>query len=797
VLSHRCVVSRVSVGFSLALLALAACSGNAPTSGEARPASPELKSPQGSAAASLPPPDPREAALSSAIVHLLEKEHVLRKPIDDELSKTAFATYLDRLDSSKMFLLRNDRDGLARYSDKIDDELRSGVLHLAHAGSKIFVARVEVVEKLVAELLAAPFDHGNDEWIELDPKKVEVATTEPELRDRWRRRLELEVLERVAQMEARLEAAAARDLQVKNEAAGKAGKAGSRMGARPNLAKAPPPADPGRKVGDNKSKTAAADSTPTPGHGSDAAKDDEDDDGRALPISKIPPTPEGREAKVRTDLAKSYAARFTRLKHPGPFDAASELINAVAQSLDPHTDYLPPADKANFDIRMSGSLEGIGALLRERDDYVEVVEIVPGGASFRHGGLAPGDLILSVAQDGHEPVDVVDMRLDDVVKMIRGAKGTVVHLRIQKPAGTQESISITRDVVVVEETYARGAVLNHKGQPGIGYIHLPSFYGGRGAGQRTAAGDVRKLLTELKAKKVAGIILDIRSNGGGLLGEAIELTGAMIDKGPVVQVQDNRGHRETLSDDHRGTDYDGPVVVLVDRFSASASEIVAGALQDYHRAVIVGTGPTHGKGTVQTLADLDRATGGQIELGVLKVTVQQFFRVSGSSMQREGVTPDVLLPDPAGHIETGERELDHAIPWSQVSPASHADWPATWKAVTLAERSATRVAKQPVLAKIAALTQLLRTTRDDTRIPLARPAWQEHRKTQREAVKAASPDLKAGPAMLTVKSVGEVAAAPAPGPGGAPDDRIARWRESVARDPWIEECVNILGDMSK
>ncbi len=746
----------------------------------------------------MPPTDPREAALSAAIVQLLEHQHLLRKPIDDELSQTAFATYLDRLDGSKMFLLRKDRDALAKYRDKIDDELHSGLLELAHEGSRIFVARVEVVEKMVAELLAAPFNHDDEEWIELDPKKVEVAQTEQELRDRWRKRLELEVLERVAQMEARLAAEKAHagmaDAKVADDAkGGKNGKGGKGGAGGDKGRKSASGAEgggkgKGGKNGDTVKDSAVKDS---------AIKDgDEDDDHTALPIAKIPATPEARDAKVRADIAKTYAARFTRLRHPGPFDADSELINAVVSSLDPHTDYLPPADRANFDIRMSGSLEGIGAQLRERDDYVEVVEIVPGGASWRQGGLAAGDLILSVGADGQDPVDVVDMRLDDVVKMIRGPKGTVVHLRIQKPTGAQESLSITRDVIVVEESYARGALLSHKGQPTYGYIYLPSFYGGRAAGQRTSAGDVRHLLQEMRAKKVAGVVLDIRSNGGGLLGDAIEMTGALIDRGPVVQVQDNRGRREILNDDQPGTDFDGPVIVLVDRFSASASEIVAGALQDYHRAIIVGTGPTHGKGTVQTLADLDRATGGQIELGELKITVQQFFRVSGSSTQREGVTPDIVLPDPAGHIETGERQLEHAIPWSSIPAAPHDDWPATWTPSVLAERSAERVAKQPAFAKMAALTQLLRANRDDTRLPLARAAWEAHRKQQRAALDAASPDLKSGPAKLVIKSIDDPALPP-PGPGGHKDDRLERWRDSVARDPWIEECVNILGDMAK
>jgi carboxyl-terminal processing protease len=787
----------------------------------------------------MPPPDPREAALSAAMVELLEHEHLLRKPIDDELSRTAFATYLDRLDSSKMFLLRKDRDALGKYADKIDDELRAGSLELAHEGERVFVARVAVVEQMVAQLLAAPFNHDDEEWIELDPKKLDVATTDQELRDRWRRRLELEVLERVAGMEARLEAAA----KAKTNASAKpgtkpgGGKAGSdrlRADSAPGTGTAKGSATPDRakvnarttnhnaqaagpQASDGKTKLALTGAAGAPGldpkpgdappgdpqPGESKASDDDDDEGTsATPVASIPTTPEARDAKARADLAKSYAARFARQRHPGRFDPASDLINAVTSSLDPHTNYLPPAEKANFDLRMSGSLEGIGALLREKDDYVEVIEVVPGGASWRQGVLAPGDLILSVAADGKDPVDVVDMRLDDVVKMIRGPKGTVVHLRIQKPTGVQSTIAITRDVVVIEETYARGAIVTpggpggHKGEPSFGYIHLPSFYGGRGPGQRTAAGDVRHLLTEMKAHKVAGVVLDIRSNGGGLLGDAIEMTGALIDRGPVVQVQDSRGRREILRDDQRGTDYDGPVVVLVDRFSASASEIVASALQDYHRAIVVGTGPTHGKGTVQTLADLDRVTGNKVDLGVLKITVQQFFRISGASTQREGVTPDILLPDPAGHIETGERTLEHAIPWSQIPPAAHDSWHTTWNPTALVARSAARVTKQPALAKIASFTELLRANRDDTRIPLARAAWQARRKQQRATLEAAAPDLKSAPARFAVKSLDDPAAPP-PGPGGRSDDRLSVWRDNLARDPWVDECINILGDMAR
>ena len=695
-------------------------------------------------AGNVPAPDPREAALSEIVLRLMEKEHLLRKKIDDEVSRAAFKTYVDRLDGGKMFLLEADRTALSKHADKIDDALRSGQLDIAHEGAKIFAQRVGMVEKIVADALSKPLDFTNEEHVEIDPEKLVLAKTEDELRDRWRRRLELEVLERVSAMEARLEM---------------------------EKDKARKPADP--KQG--------------------ASEDDEAD--RSTPIAQIPKTPAERETKAREDLAKTYSGRFARLKNPGPLDAASDVINAVSSALDPHTSYLPPADKANFDIQMSGTLEGIGAVLREKDHLIEIVEIVPGGASWRQGGLAQGDLVLSVAEKGKEPVDVFDMRIDEVVKMIRGPKGTTVRLRVQKAAGTQETIEIVRDVVVIEEAYAKGAILNRKAGPAYGYIHLPSFYGGKN-NPHTAAGDVKRLLGEMKKRNVAGVILDVRSNGGGYLNDAVEMTGELIDVGPVVQIQDSRGQKEVLGDDDRGTDYDGPLVVLVDRFSASASEILAGALQDYGRAVIVGSGPsTHGKGTVQTVADLDRATGGKTELGIYKITIQQFFRVSGSSTQRQGVIPDVILPDPTGHIESGEKELPNAIAWSQIKGAPHTKLTPTWKPAALAQKSAARVAKHPLLGRIATTTELLKARRNDTKVPLQRAAWETRKKDLKTALEAASPDLKKAPANFIVKTLGEVPAM-APGPGGKTDDRATRWSENIAKDPWLEECANILGDMT-
>jgi len=675
------------------------------------------------------------------VTTLLEHQHLLGHPIDTTISREAYAEYLDRLDGAKMFLLQSDRDTLARYADKIGDELHTGRLDLAHEGQKIWLARVAEVDKFVSDLLSAPMNHDDEEYVELDPKKLEAAATDEELKDRWRKRLELEVMEHVASMEQRL-------ARVGSAAGSAAGSAGP------------------------------------------AVLDE-------IPIADIPTTPEAREAKARAEVAKNYSARFKRFREPGPLDAAADLVNAVTLTMDPHTDYLPPAEKANFDIAITGSLEGIGASLRERDDLIEVSDLVPGGAAWRQGKLAAGDLILSVQDPGKDAVDIVDMRLDDVVQLIRGPKGTVVRLRVRKPDGHEEIIAITRDVINIEESYARAAILQRtKGGPLYGYIHLPSFYGGANTPRR-ASSDIRRLLGELDAKHVAGIILDIRENGGGLLRDAVDLTGEFIDKGPVVQVRDHAGDLEVLKDDHPGVETAAPLIVMVDQFSASASEILAGALQDYRRALIVGTGPTHGKGTVQAVIDLDRDADRPV-LGVLKITIQQFFRVSGASTQIDGVTPDITLPNPSSYIKSAERTLDHAIPFMKIAPAPHDDWKINYDVLKLQRDSAARVARNPIFVKISATAELLAKRRDDTRVPLQRSAWDAREKKEKDELAAVAPDLDKAPVTLTVKALEDpLASKPTrpPGSTGRTDDRLQRWQDALARDPWLDESVSLLGEM--
>ncbi len=380
------------------------------------------------------------------------------------------------------------------------------------------------------------------------------------------------------------------------------------------------------------------------------------------------------ELKARNETKTFVENWFKRWRKMDRQDKISFYANTIAEIYDPHTNYFPPADKENFDISMTGKLEGIGATLSERDGYVKVERIVPGSASYKQGDLKAGDLILKVAQGEEEPVDVVDMKLDDAIQLIRGKKGTEVRLTVKKPDGVIKVIPIIREVVVIEETYARSALINHKGKR-YGVIQLPSFYAdfsSRGRG-RNSAGDVRLEIEKLKNEKVDGIVLDLRNNGGGSLADAIEMSGLFIASGPIVQVKDSEGNINAANDFNPTTLYNGPLVVMTNAYSASASEILAAALQDYKRAVILGSKSTFGKGTVQTMVGLN---GGRTEVfprgfGDLKVTIQKFYRINGGTTQLKGVEPDVVVPDIYDGVERGEKEMDYHLAYDEIPSAGY------------------------------------------------------------------------------------------------------------------------------
>ncbi|MDO9624319.1 MAG: carboxy terminal-processing peptidase [Pseudomonas sp.] len=433
----------------------------------------------------------------------------------------------------------------------------------------------------------------------------------------------------------------------------------------------------------------------------------------------------GKEPKaIQELLVKRYKSQQARLRQTRGEDIFQAYINAFAMSYDPHTTYLSPDSAENFDINMSLSLEGIGAVLQSDNDHVKVVRLVPAGPADKSKQIAPADKIIGVAQGGDEMVDVIGWRLDEVVKLIRGPKGSLVRLEVIPASNapnddTSRVVNITREAVKLEEQAAKKSVLqlNHEGRDyKLGIIEIPAFYLDFKAfragdpNYKSTTRDVKRLLTELEQEKVDGVVIDLRNNGGGSLQEATELTGLFIDKGPTVLVRNSDGRVDVLADENIGIYYKGPLAVLVNRLSASASEIFAGAMQDYHRALILG-GQTFGKGTVQSIQPLNH--------GELKLTLAKFYRVSGQSTQHQGVIPDIQYPDVMDTKEIGESALPEALPWDSIKAAITPELdPIKPFLEELQSRYDTRTAKNPDFTFTRERLALAKKLMDETSVSL-------------------------------------------------------------------------------
>jgi len=383
------------------------------------------------------------------------------------------------------------------------------------------------------------------------------------------------------------------------------------------------------------------------------------------------------QEKAMESMVESYDGWFERIGKLRRSDRFETYINTITHMHDPHSDYFNPKEKQDFDIRMGGKLEGIGARLVPDGDFIKVKEIIPGGPAWKGKELEAEDILTMVRQDGEESaMDLFGMRLDDAVQKIRGKKGTIVFLTAKKPDGSSKVIRIVRDEVIIDESFAKSLILDIPGQvKNIGYINLPTFYDSFENNKgNSCAKDVATEIEKLNENNVNGIILDLRNNGGGSLRDVVTMSGLFIENGPIVQVKPRDKKAYIYSDKDKSVQYDGPVIVMVNQFSASASEILAAALQDYNRAVIVGSNSTFGKGTVQRFVNLDEAYKGDDAfkpLGNLKITMQKFYRINGGSTQLKGVIPDIILPNEYHYIDTGEKDYDHAMSWSEINPVNY------------------------------------------------------------------------------------------------------------------------------
>jgi carboxyl-terminal processing protease len=595
------------------------------------------------AAPGAPQPGPNDRHIAVAVRRHLEREHFLRRPIDDEIAGLWFDAFIESLDPMKVYFLASDIDEFRRERDTLDDLVKRGDVSFAYRVLDRFLERVDQRLPAIERMIDAPLDFTKQESIVIDRDETKWAATEAELEDTWRKRIKYDLL-----------------------------------------------------------------------------------------VQKMEETPlEEAKDKLRRRY-KSFAKRM----HQMTADELLEIyLSSLTSSFDPHTSFMSPGTLENFEIGMRLQLDGIGAQLKSEDGYTTIVELTLGGAAERDGRLKAKDRVVGVGQGTEgEIVDTVDMNLNEVVKMIRGKRGTVVRLKVI-PVGDNvpKVYDITRDKIELKDAEARGEIIEH-GKKADAQQGQANF--------KSSTRDTERLLADFRDKQVDCVVLDLRNNGGGSLPEAIKLTGLFIDRGPVVQIKDADEQVRPYDDIDPGVAWDGPLVVLTNKFSASASEILAGAIQDYGRGLIVGDDATHGKGTVQSLLDLGRQLFRRFDnapsLGAIKITMQQFYRPSGASTQLEGVKSDVVLPSITTHLPVGESDLDHAIPFDRV-PAARYDREGRVAAAAiemLRKRSAERVAEEKKFQELADDIARYQKRKDEKTISLVESEferqWNEGKAAEKE-----------------------------------------------------------------
>ncbi|MBO3272414.1 carboxy terminal-processing peptidase [Hymenobacter defluvii] len=662
--------------------------------------------------------------------------HYQPEKIDDAFSKRVFDLYLKRIDVNKKFLLKSDVAQLSKLQTDIDDEVKRGSHEFLDMSTQLMDQRVKDIQALYRDILTKPFDFTVEEKMETDPEKMVFPADKAAQREDWRKFLKYRALVQMSEMI---------DEQAKRTGKG-------------NL-------------------TASTVKSAT------------------LVTDEPNRTPEQMEAEARKRVLKYYDDQFRDLMQTDANDRLAMYANVVANTYDPHTEYFAPRDKDNFDQAMTGRFEGIGASLQEKDGQIKVADIIPGSASYRQGELKAGDIITRVAQGAEVPVSVEGMRLDKAIVLIKGKKGTEVRLTVKKADGSTKIIPIIRDVVVLEDTFAQSATINEGGKK-YGYIKLPSFYADfNDNGGRSSAGDVKKELEKLQKENIQGLVLDLRFNGGGSLTDAVEMAGLFIDSGPVVQVRSRQGAATVLNDRDPRVQYTGPLVVLVNKFSASASEILAAAVQDYKRGIVMGSTSTYGKGTVQRIFDLDDALPAEFNnikpFGSLKLTTQKFYRINGGSTQFKGVMSDIVLPDPYSYLDQGEKEAEYPLKWDEIAPARYKTWADAPAVAKLAAASQKRVATDPRFKLMSEMVQRMVQRKNDTSVSLKLTTY----KAEQDKAKIESDKFEAAQKAAATINISALATdIQAQGSDTVKVNRAVRFVKPLRKDMTLREAVSVIQD---
>lgn len=698
----------------------------------------------------------KDKLLIELLTFVIEKGHYSPSAIDDTFSKGVYKDYLNALDPSKRFFLQSDIDEFAEYETQIDDQILNKELSFFDLTHTRLMKRMEESKSYYKEALANPFDYKKEETFNADYEKLPYCKSVKELKERWRLQVKLSALSSLVEKQ-KLQEDVAKNSKKSIEEKLKEYKASLGDKLTPEL----------------------------------EAKFIENDKKKQ---SETPKTFEQLEKETRESTLSSLNDNFNFIKDLDREDWFSIYVNAISSRFDPHTSYFAPNEKERFDLSMSGKLEGIGARLQKKNDFTEISELISGGPAWRGKQLESGDIILKVAQADGEPVDVVGMRLDDVVKKIKGPKGTEVRLTVKKTDGTIKVITIIRDEVEIEETYVKSSVVEKDGFK-YGIIYLPKFYiDFEDQNSRDAGKDVAIEVERLKKEGVQGIVMDVRDNGGGSLKTVVDIAGLFIEQGPIVQIKSAAGKKEVLYDRDAKVQWDGPLVVMINEFSASASEILAAAIQDYKRGVVIGSKQSYGKGTVQNVIDLNQFVRGSTygDLGALKTTTQKFYRINGGSTQLEGVKSDIAIPDKYAYLKMGERDIENAMPWDKIDAADYKIWDKQNNFDLTISKSKTRMQNNPQLQLIDDNAKWLDERNKENVYSLNIDKFKAEQKSLDEKNKKYKPisdyqnafDFKSLPYEIESMKNDQVL-----------KEKRERWHESLSKDIYIEEAIHILNDL--
>jgi carboxyl-terminal processing protease len=475
-------------------------------------------------------------------------------------------------------------------------------------------------------------------------------------------------------------------------------------------------------------------------------------------------------------------------------DKFNMFVNSITTTMDPHSEFLPPVDKRYFDEEMSGRFYGIGASLQYDDGNIKIASVLTGSPAWKSGEIQSGDLIVKVAQGKEDPVELTGFVVTDAVKLIRGKKGTEVKLTLRKQDGSLKTVSLIRDEIVQDETFARSAIVQENGSK-IGYIFLPEFYADfdKPDGNRSYV-DVAKEVIKLKEEKVDGIVIDLRNNGGGSLYDVVQMAGLFIEEGPIVQVKDRDNKPSVLKDKDRNVLYSGPLTVMVNEFSASASEIFAAAIQDYGRGVVIGSTSTYGKGTVQRNIGLDPVTGFSMsnsELGTIKLTLQKFYRINGGSTQLRGVYSDIVLPDNLEYLKVREKDDPDALPWDEINKASYTNWNSGYNLETIKKLSNQRLENDPSFRLIKESTEWL-SKQNDKKYSLQIDEYREEQKMIRSTIKQMESLLKLKTELNVTALPNEVNRWPE---DKTKQERFNLWLKSLQKDIYLDQAIKVMNDI--